>query len=223
MHTIAMVTQKGGSGKTTLAICLAAAAREAGERVFLIDLDPQRSLSRWRHQRDSHDIPVEAIAIENLQAALAILARRKVTLVIIDTPASDTPVSDAAIEAASLCLIPVRPAIFDIWASELTRQKLKIAGTPFAFILNQCTTAQHSKRALDGAAALETMGGVLRPFITSRIVYQEAMQQGLGPTEHDPSGKAADEIRLLWASLSNRLRKLDAQRFSFWDRLGALL
>jgi len=222
MHTVAMVTQKGGSGKTTLAMCLAVAAWEAGERVFLIDMDPQRSLTRCCQRRSDNALPIEAVSAANLPEALAILEQRGVTLVIIDTPASDSPVTDAAIRAASLCLIPVRPTIFDIWASEVTRQKIKIAAKPFSFVLNQCAAAQYSKRLLDSVASLEQVGGLIQPFIVSRIAYQEAMLHAQGPTEFEPAGKAAEEVRALWNSLARRLGTLQEQRFSVWQKLGAL-
>ena len=208
MRTIAMVTQKGGSGKSTLAACLAVAAQEAGERVFLIDMDPQKSLTKWCHRRGDKQLPVEAVSAAKLPDALAALEKSRVTLVIIDTPATETPASDAAMKAADLSLIPARPTIFDIWASEATRGKLKTMGKEFAFVLNQCPAMQESQRVTDGAAALESMGGLLRPLVASRVAYQEAAREGLGPTELDPNGKAADEIRQLWASLKRRLGKV---------------
>ncbi len=210
MRTIAMVTQKGGSGKSTLSACLAVAAQEAGERVFLIDMDPQKSLTKWCHRRADKALPVEAVSAGKLPDAVAALEKSKVTLVIIDTPATDTPAADAAMRAADLCLIPARPTIFDIWASETTRGKLKTMGKEFAFILNQCPAMQESQRVMDGAAALESLGGLLRPLIASRVAYQEAAREGLGTTEIDTDGKAAEEIRALWASLKRRLAKVKA-------------
>ena len=208
MRTVAMVTQKGGSGKTTLTACLAVAAQEAGERVFLIDMDPQKSLTKWCHRRNDKTLPVEAVSAGKLPDALAALEKSKITLVIIDTPATDTPASDAAMKAADLCLIPARPTIFDIWASETTRGKLKTFGREYAFVLNQCPAMQDSQRVQDGASAIESMGGLIRPFIAARVAYQEAAREGMGPTELDPDGKAAEEMRQLWASLKRRFAKL---------------
>lgn len=210
MRTVAMVTQKGGSGKSTLSACLAVAAQEAGERVFLIDMDPQKSLTKWCHRRGDRTLGCEFVSAAKLPDALAALERSKVTLVIIDTPATETPASDAAMKAADLCLIPARPTIFDIWASESTRGKLKTMGKEFAFLLNQCPPMQESQRVLDGAAALESMGGLLRPLIASRVAYQEAAREGRAPTEFEPEGKAAEEIRQLWASLKRRFGKVKA-------------
>lgn len=210
MRTVAMVTQKGGSGKSTLAACLAVVAQEAGERVFLIDMDPQKSLTKWAHRRGDKTMPVETVSAAKLPDALNALAKGNVTLVIIDTPATDTPAADAAMKAADLCLIPARPTIFDIWSSEVTRGKLKTLGKDFAFVLNQCPAMTESQRVLDGAAALESMGGLLRPLVGTRVAYQEAAREGMGTTEFDTDGKAAEEMRLLWASLKRRLSRIKA-------------
>ena len=208
MRTVAMVTQKGGSGKSTLAACLAVVAQAAGERVFLIDMDPQKSLTKWARRRNDAAMAVETVSAGKLSEALAALAKGKVSLVIIDTPATDTPAADAAMRAADLCIIPARPTIFDIWSSEVTRGKLKTLSKDFVFVLNQCPAMQESQRVLDGAAALESMGGLLRPLIASRVAYQEAAREGMGPTEVEPDGKAAEEMKTLWASLSKRLARI---------------
>jgi chromosome partitioning protein len=207
MHVVALVNQKGGSGKSTLAACLAVAARETGERVFLVDMDPQKSLTKWGCWRHDKDLPVEAVSAAKLETALATLAQGNVSLVIIDTPATDSPAADAAMRCADLCLIPARPTIFDIWSSEATRGKLKTLSKEYAFVLTQCPALQESQRVSDGAAALEAMGGLLRPLVGARVDYQEAARKGLGVTEVDPDGKAAEEMRQLWASLKHRIAR----------------
>jgi len=237
MHVVALVNQKGGSGKSTLTACLAVAARETGERVFLIDMDPQKSLTKWGYWRLDKDLPVEAVSAAKLETALATLAQGNVSLVIIDTPATNSPAADAAMRCADLCLIPARPTIFDIWSSEATRAadaamrcadlcliparptmfdiwsseatrgKLKTLRKEYAFVLTQCPALQESQRVSDGAAALEAMGGLLRPLVGARVDYQEAARKGLGVTEVDSEGKAAEEMRQLWASLKRRLAR----------------
>src|SRR5580658_5655679 len=120
MRTIVLVTQKGGSGKSTLGACLAVAAHEAGEKVFVFDMDPQRSLVKWSQVRNEKDIPVEAVSSSKLPAALASLAKTSISLVIVDTAGSDTAAMEVAMKSADLCVIPARPTVFDIWSSELT-------------------------------------------------------------------------------------------------------
>ena len=207
MRTIAFVTQKGGSGKSTLAACLAVAAHEKGERVFLIDTDPLMSLSKWAKARKPKDILIEWVPAGKLQSALAMLEKKGITLAIIDTGAGESPAAAAAMKAADLCVIPARPNAFDLWASELTRKACSAARKEFAFLLNQCPPAQQSARIEDGAKALEAMGGLLTPLVSTRVDYQEAARHGLGVTELNPHGVAAEEMRDLWASVKRRMAR----------------
>lgn len=207
MRTIAFVTQKGGSGKSTLAACLAVAAHEKGERVFLIDTDPLMSLSKWAKARGEKDIPVEWVPAGKLASALSMLEKKGITLAIVDTGAGESPAAGAAIKAADLCIIPARPNAFDLWASELTRKACSAARKEFAFLLNQCPPSQQSARIEDGAKALEAMGGLLTPLVSTRVDYQEAARHGLGVTELNPHGVAAEEMRDLWASVKRRVAR----------------
>lgn len=205
MHTIAFVTQKGGAGKSTLAACLGVAASEAGEKVFMLDLDPQASLLGWGQARPAETPEVDTIAPAKLEAALATLSDGGYTLAIIDTPGTDSPAAAAAMKAADLCLIPCRPSTFDIRASQTTCDTIRALGRTFAFVLNQCPAGARVSRTNDGARALELMGGLVLPPVISRVDYQSAALAGLGVTEVNPTGKAAEEVRELWNSVNRRL------------------
>jgi chromosome partitioning protein len=207
MHTIAFVTQKGGSGKSTLASSIAVAAFENGERVFILDMDPQQSLTKWSKTRGDNDVPVEAVTPAKLASALAALAKSGVTLCVIDTAGTETPATAAAMKAADLCIIPARPNAFDLWATESTRKALREMNRDYVFLLNQCPPAQQSSRVDDGVKALEAMGGLISPLIASRVDYQEAARHGYGVTELNPYGLAAEEMRKLWSSVKRRLAK----------------
>jgi chromosome partitioning protein len=208
MRTIAFVTQKGGSGKSTLAISLAVAAMEAKERVFMLDMDPQRSLKNWAELRGRDDLPVEAVTAGRLAPTLTALEKNGFTLAIIDTPGVEGAASVAAMKAADLNIIPVRPNIFDLWASEVTRKALKEHRAAYVFALNQCPPAQQTTRIQQGAEALEALGGLITPLILNRVDYQEAARCGLGVTEWNPSGAAAEEIKAMWSSIRRRLARL---------------
>jgi chromosome partitioning protein len=207
MRTIAFVTQKGGSGKSTLASSLAVAALEAGERVFVIDMDPQQSLANWAKTRGLDDVPVSNVTAGRLPATLAALEKNGFTLAIIDTAGAEGGASEAAMKAADLNIIPSRPNIFDLWASEQTRKTLKALRSEFVFVLNQCPPAQQTTRVEEGVAALEAMGGLITPLVLTRVDYQEAARHGCGVTEINPNGAAADEIKSLWSSIKRRLAK----------------
>ncbi len=207
MRTIAFVTQKGGSGKSTLASSLAVAAQEMKERVCVVDMDPQGSLTNWAKTRGLDDIAVIASGAARLPAALAGLEGKGFTLAIIDTPGAEGPASSAAMMVADLNIIPSRPSLFDLWASAKTRAALKQVGGDFVFLLNQCPPAQQTARVQDGVETLEEMGGLISPLILSRVAYQEAARHGWGVTELNPHGAAAEEMRGLWASLRRRLAR----------------
>ncbi|MBN9082579.1 MAG: ATPase [Rhizobiales bacterium 62-17] len=207
MRIIALVTQKGGSGKSTIASSLAVAAAETGETVIVVDMDPQASLTRWAKVREEKNIGVTTFTPGKLASAVAAMEKAGVTTVIIDTPGTDSPASQAAMKVADICIIPARPNVFDLWASESTRKQLRALRREYAFLLNQCPPAQQSARVEQGAKALEAMGGLLNPMIASRVDYQEASRLGLGVTELHPSSEAAEEIRKLWSSLKRRIGK----------------
>ena len=207
MRTIAFVTQKGGSGKSTLASSVAIAAHELGERVFVIDMDPQKSLVNWAKSRGLDDVPVCSATPAKLPATLTALEKNGITLVVIDTAGADGGSASAAMKAADLNIIPSRPNIFDLWASEQTCATLKEARSDFVFVLNQCPPAQQSARVEEGAETLEAMGGLLTPLVLARVDYQEAARAGCGVTEINPHGAAAAEIKALWASIKRRLAR----------------
>jgi len=205
MRTIAFVSQKGGSGKSTIASSLAVAAREMKEEVCVIDMDPQNSLMTWAKSRTAGDIDVIASGAARLPALLASLERKGVTLAILDTPGAEGAASSAAMQVADLNIVPSRPSLFDLRASARTRAALEEIGAKFIFVLNQCPPAEQTARVRDGAEALEEMGGLISPLILARADYQEAARRGWGVTEFNPYGAAALEMRGLWQSIKRRL------------------
>src|SRR5271166_6137912 len=150
MRTIAFVTQKGGSGKSTIASSLAVAAHELKEKVCVIDMDPQGSLANWAKTRGANDIEVVASGAARLPALLASLEGKGFTLTILDTPGAEGAASAAAMQIADLNIIPSRPGMFDLWSSARTRAALKDIGGDFVFLLNQCPPAHETARVQDG-------------------------------------------------------------------------
>ncbi|WP_442755281.1 AAA family ATPase [Methylocystis sp. JAN1] len=211
MRTIAFVTQKGGAGKSTLASSVAVAARAAGERVFIIDLDPLQTLVKWADAREASDIGVEQVPPPKLPKAIAALEKKGVTLVVIDAPGQEGEPAAAAMRVADLCVIPARPNAFDLWASEKTRAQVKEVGCDYAFLLNQCPPAQQSARVELGAKSLQAMGGLLAPLVSARVDYQEAARLGLGVSEYNADGVAAQEMKELWGSIKRRLKRAPAK------------
>lgn len=220
MHVLALVTQKGGAGKSTLASNIAVSALLHGERVFVCDLDPLQSLVKWSRARKALDIPVEHIPSGKLARALASLERDGVTLVVVDAPGGGAAASGEAIDAADFCILPARPNMLDLWASEVTLARVKARGKDFAFLLTQCPPAQQSGRVARAAESLQEMGALLAPLVSMRVDYQEAIRLGLGVSELKPSSPAAREMEALWVSIGARLARLEErgrQRSSFPD------
>jgi chromosome partitioning protein len=212
MKVVSLVTQKGGTGKSTLAVSLAVAAQERGLKVSILDLDPQRTTRRWFERRQATAPEVAAIDATKLPAALAALDKQRADLVVIDTAGADVPAAKAVMMASDLCLIPARPSVADIEAAQPTIQALHRIGAPFAFILNACQAGRNI-RTLDAFRALQLMGAVSGVTIANRADHVDALAQGLGVTERDPSGKAAGEIRDLVQWMLTRLEgKIDGEK-----------
>jgi chromosome partitioning protein len=223
MHIVALVTKKGGAGKSTLASNLAVVAHLSGQRVFICDLDPLQSLVKWSRLRKAVDIPVEHIPGDKLTRALAALEKSGVGLVVIDTPGGDSACCADAIEAADFCIIPTRPNTLDLWASEETIARMKAAERDFAFLLNQCPPARQGARVTRGAQSLAEMGALLTPMVSTRVDYQEAVQLGLGVSELRPRGAAAAEMAQLWDAVRRRLEEIDRNRLTARLRVNPVL
>ena len=206
MRSIAFITQKGGSGKSTLAASLAVAATDAGERVIVLDLDPQASLIRWGERRQGTNAPnkvmvepLEAERLPRLRAILEGLAGVGFTLAIFDTAGADDVAARLVTEAADLCLLPARPTRLDVDATAATFRAVYLAKRKAAFILNQCPPIYRSSRASESAKGLTHLGVLAEPMLSARMDFQDAMAAGLGVTEYARGGRAAREVEALWS------------------------
>jgi chromosome partitioning protein len=211
MRTIALISRKGGTGKSTLAVGLAVAAMGAGHRVCLLEADPLGTVSNWRRRRAAAQPTVETIHDGYvLFHRVQLLAQSGVTLTIVDTAGGWSDASRGAIAAADFCLIPARPSPADIEAAAPTLAAVRENGKPFAFVLNQ---VQARSGRLNGAAgslgeraiALKMADVLALPAIVLRNDQQDALGAGLGVTEYAPRGKSAEEIRGLWQWIWARL------------------
>jgi chromosome partitioning protein len=217
VHTIVLATQKGGSGKTTLAIGLALAALQAGHNVRMIETDGQGTLSKWQVRRGIAEPVVEFVRSAGLiERRLDSFDRAGVSLTIIDTASGMAEATVAAIRACDLCLIPARPTVVDIEATAATVSIARACDKPFAFVLNQ--TPVRGQRIDSAASALggpmSDLAEVLaQPFIAMRNDHQDALAAGLSVSEYAPLGKSADEIRTLWQWMQARLMARPASTF----------
>jgi chromosome partitioning protein len=205
MRTIALLTQKGGAGRTTLAASLAVAAAHAGETVVALDLDPQASLLRWGQRREAAKArkkviiePLERERLPRLRAILDGLANVGFTIAIFDTAAIDGAAANFVTDAADLCLLPTRPTRLDVDATAATFRAVYLAKRKAAFVLNQCPPNYRSSRTSESAKGLTRLGILAEPPLCARMDFQDAIEAGLGVTEYARGGRAAQEIEALW-------------------------
>jgi chromosome partitioning protein len=191
VKTIALIAQKGGVGKTTIAVNLAVAA---GMRTALFDLDRQESAVLWADRRKSDSPHVEFLTERRLSEGLKAAEQGKFDLAIIDTPPAAGPQAFTAAQAADLVLIPCRPSLVDLDAIRRTAQLIKSASVP-AFVVFNC--APHSATTLleDARAIVEGVGLASAPVVLrERSAYRASWPLGKTVTETEPKGKAAREI-----------------------------
>lgn len=206
MIVFSFVTQKGGSGKTTLTINCAVAAMLAKKRVVIFDMDEQATAEHWYQDREADAPQLVRVKSTELDKALEAVKAQKFDVVLIDTPGRDSAATAAAIKAADFCVIPCRPTPADMKATPATVETIKRLGKPAAFVLIQ--TPARSYRIREAGQGLSVLGMVAPVHIVLRNDYQDAQGAGLGVIEFEPEGKAAEEIKELWAWLIKKAGKI---------------
>jgi chromosome partitioning protein len=203
MRSIAFLSQKGGSGKTTLAVHIAVAAGEAKEQVILIDTDPQASAYAWGQARKS-DTPGIVKATSTTIRGVMESARPEKSLAVIDMAPHATAGVDIIAAAADFLLIPCRASAFDLKAIASSVNVAKAAGKPAAFILNACDS--RIPEVTEARSVLTRHGLPVAPIdIGQRVAFSRAVTTGQSVTEFDAQGKAAKEIISLWRWLNKQI------------------
>ena len=204
MKSIAFLSQKGGSGKTTLAVHTAVTAQESGESVVVIDTDPQQSAMTWAEARTTEVPPVAAINANEIQRVFDAATAEAMTLAIVDTAPHAAPEASVIASKVDLIAIPVRPSAFDIAAVGNAVEIAKAANTKTVFILSACPF--RSPEIAETRELLKTYGLPVAPVdITERRAFSRAVASGRAVTEFESDGKAAAEIRALWQWLKGEM------------------
>ena len=197
MPTIAIVSQKGGSGKTTLAVNLAAAAESAGQIALIIDTDPQATASQWGSWRNDRAPEVIDSAPPRIQHKVAQAKAQGATFIIIDTPPHADSAASRAVEIADLVLVPCRPSAFDLAAIRTTVSLIRLIGKP-AFVVFTAGPPNAAKIYQDAIDLVRGFGIEACPhLLPDRAVYRHASAAGASVLEFEPTGKATAEIDAL--------------------------
>jgi len=204
MNVLAVVTRKGGSGKTTLAAHLAVEADRAGAGpVGLIDTDPQGSLREWWAARADQSPLFMRSTPSRLNDAIVEFRKRNVRLVVIDTQPSSSKAMARAVKQSDLVLVPVRPSPHDIRLMGATVDVVEPLGKPLVFVLNAAT---RGARLTSQAVTFLSQHGPLAPtIIHNRVSFASSMIDGRTAMEVSGAMAASDEIARLWDYLDARL------------------
>ena len=203
MLTMSVISQKGGAGKSTLAIHLATEASAQGLRSLLIDLDPQGNASKWGDRRGDRSPDVSAEHPAKLDAVLAAARIEGYGIVIFDTAPHADQTALRAARASDLVLIPCRPATFDLEAIQATLDLCTLAKKQSVVVVNAAPTRS---RVVDEAtrAVLGHGGQVSDVIVRQRVAFQHCMIDGRTAGEFEPGGAAAQEITDLYADMLTR-------------------
>ena len=204
MRVIVLAATKGGVGKSTLTCALAVAAHEDGEKVGIIDADPQGSTSDWHSLRKSPSAPK---LLEGSSVAKLIEQAKALQLewVFIDTPPAVVAIIEPAIRQADLVVVPCRPSPLDILAIDPVVGLCEVHDTPFVFVLNQ--VPPRTTFAEDAGKQLRKAGRVLKEAVGARHGFATAMITGkTAPETERADGKAREEIDAVWQAIK-RLTK----------------
>jgi len=206
---IAILNQKGGAGKTTLSTNLARALQLGGDRVLLVDSDPQGSARDWNAAGDGNLLPVIGLDRPTLAKDILSIIDNQDWLVIDGAP-QIAELAVAAIKCADVILIPVQPSPYDVWACEdlvdiiKTRQEVTNGKPKAAFVISR--VIKNTQLSKEIGEALEGYGlPVFKHFTSQRVIYPKTASTGSTVFDADESGEAAAEIRAIAQELKEFL------------------
>ena len=205
MKVVAIVSQKGGAGKTTLALHVAVAAERWGLSAAILDMDPQGTAERWSEWRNEEPPAVVAAKATTLNRRLEQARAGEGDLVVIDTPPLAQTEAREAARIADLILIPCRPSAFDLDAIRITADLANDIRKP-AFVVVNAGPPHGTAVYRDVAETVERFGlKVAPPRLAERAAFRHAVREGKSVQELEPDSKAAEEVAILWEWIAGQL------------------
>jgi chromosome partitioning protein len=207
MHVLAIIGQKGGSGKTTAALGIAVEAVLAGHSVAVIDLDPQTTAANWGDRRGKEAPAIVSCQVSRLSQVLEAAAKGGADFAIIDTPGKSTDALIAAAKAADFVLMPIQPQLYDIETLGSLKDVLTLAGNPPSAVLVNRAPVQGKRHAETQEAAIKQGFTVCPVVIFARAAHGDAGNIGQSAAEFDPKGKAAQEMSELYSYIAIAMKE----------------
>lgn len=204
LRVIALASTKGGASKTSLSAALAVKLSGMGNKVALLDCDPQSSLARWHELRGLPSNP-KLLDVDASSEALGLVRAERHDFLVIDTPPAMMEKIEAAIYIADFVVIPVRPSLIDLEAARETVKICRDFDKPFAFIITQVLDKGFVRMVKGARVYLEKLGPVFDTQISFRKAYITAMTLGKSAPETGDA-VAADEINKLWDEIQKLAR-----------------
>lgn len=208
---ITVAQQKGGAGKTTVAAHIAVALSQKGNRVAIVDIDPQGSLSYWHGIREERfgegytGLIFNSLSGWRVGSEISRL-RKQCDYIIIDSPPHTETEARTAIRGADLVVIPVQPSPTDLWATKATLELAKAEKIPVKVVLNR--VAANSRLAQTIAAELPELA---ETTLGNRVLFAAALMEGRCATEVDPASVAAREVKELVKEILAEFDEVEAE------------
>jgi chromosome partitioning protein len=200
MKTIAVISQKGGTGKTTLAVHLAVSAARGGLVSLIMDTDPQATASTWHSWRGENSEPdvIDCGSPALLPKKLAQAAELGAEIAVIDTPPHADIMAREACRAADILLIPCRPRAFDLDAVRTTADLAAASQKP-AWLIFMAGPANAKLVYQEATELVQSFGLRVAPvMLPERAAFHHSVGQGKTAVEIEPDGKGAEDMLALW-------------------------